>query len=185
MAPSGGNLQPWHFIVIEDQKIISTMGRIIREKIDDLPRMMEGCLENSNLKSSYLIYRFRKFSLFFCEAPVTIAVLVKFTDHNLPYIKYFTEKKGLNLYEANQYMGFIEIQSVAAAIENLLLAAHSLGYGACWMSIPFIGKDELKKTLKVQSPWDLIAMIPIGIQESYYTSPKVKRKKIEEIVTFL
>lgn len=183
MAPSGGNLQPWHFIVIENRKVLTAMEKIIEEKINDLPKILKGYIENSDLKSSYLTYRFKKFSLFFCEAPVTIAVLVKFHDH--PYVQYYVKKRGLNLFEANQYMGFIDIQSVAAAIENLLLTAHSLGYGACWMSIPFMAKDELKDILKVKSPWDLIAMIPIGIQESHYSSPKTKRKKIEEIVTFL
>jgi nitroreductase len=182
MAPSGGNSQPWQFIVLHNKKKKAKMVNIIRKKINDLPKMLNGCFANSEVESYFFANRFKMWSLFFSEAPTTIAVLVKFIDR--PCVKYFT-RRGLNLFEANKYIGFVEIQSVAAAIENLLLAAHSLGYGACWMNIPFIAKDELKKILRVRSPWDLIAMVPVGIPDPTYLPPKLKRKKIKEIVKFL
>jgi nitroreductase len=182
MAPSGGNSQPWHFIIVLNKTIINKMANIIYKKINDLPQMLKECVANSEAESFFIGNKFMKWSLFFSEAPVTIAVLVKYFEQS--YIKYFTEK-GMDSFEANKYFGFVEIQSVAAAIENLLLAGHALGYGACWMNVPFMAKDELKKLLGVRSPWDLIALIPVGIPDQEYLSMKLKRKKVKQIVTFL
>ena len=181
MAPSGGNSQPWQFIVVYNKKKIAEMVNTIRKKINDLPKLLNGCIENSEVESWFLANRFKRWSLFFSEAPITIAVLVKYFERR--YVKCFT-KKGLDLFEANKYFGFVEIQSVGAAIENLLLAAHRLGYGACWMNVPFVAKDELKKILGVKSPWDLIAMIPVGIPDHTYAPLRQRRKKLQEIVTF-
>jgi len=182
MAPSGGNSQPWHFIVVQNTKTINKMVNIISKKINDLPKMLKGLVGSSRTKAYFLAYQFTRSSLFFGEAPITIAVLVKYFDY--PYVKYFT-RKGLDLFEANKYFGFVEMQSAAAAIENLLLTSHALGYGACWMNIPFIAKDELKRILGVRSPWDLIALVPIGVPDTAYLPKKLKRKKVEQIVSFL
>ena len=37
MAPSGGNLQPWHFIVVENREIINRLLNVLKRKIDELP----------------------------------------------------------------------------------------------------------------------------------------------------
>jgi nitroreductase len=39
------------------------------------------------------------------------------------------------------------LQSVAAAIEHMLLAAHALGYGSCWMTGPLVAQDAFGELL--------------------------------------
>jgi len=126
-------------------------------------------------------------SLFFSNAPLTIAVLVKELPNLYPqvYTRYLMEKKGLNVFEAQKHMGLVEWLSAAAAIENLLLAAHSLGYGACWLRVPFMAKDELESLLEVRPPWELIALVPVGVPASDPLPPRRERKRLEEITTFL
>jgi len=182
MAPSGANFQPWHFIVVKNKKIIKEMADMISNKIDELPTLLEGITSHPRRTAHFLAIQYVRSSLFFREAPITIAVLVQYFDYT--YINYFS-RKGLDLFEANKYLGLVEVQSTAAAIENLLLAAHALGYGACWMNIPFMAKDELKRLLGVKSPWDLMALVPIGVPDPAHWPKKPKRKKIEQIVTFL
>ncbi len=80
-------------------------------------------------------------------------------------------------------MGCVELMSVSAAIENLLLAAHSLGYGACWLRVPFMAKDELEKMLGAEPLWDLIALVPIG--RAAQSPPAPPRKEVDEVSTFL
>lgn len=184
MAPSGGNLQLWHFYVVQDRQILDQMKCIIQEKIEQFPSTIETEMELSEEFISNLTKRFKAYSLFFTKAPVTICVTVKNNPYAFPSIQYLTYK-GMGLYEANQYMGHIEIQSAAAAIENILLAALALGYGACWMSVPFIAKDNLKELLGVKPHWDLIAMVPIGRPDPNYPIYKVNKKDLEDITTFL
>jgi len=53
-----------------------------------------------------------------------------------------------------------DIQGIGAAIENILLAVHSLGLGACWM-----GKTrdpEIERVVGARAREELMALIPIG-----------------------
>ncbi|MEW6585580.1 MAG: nitroreductase family protein [Nitrospirota bacterium] len=187
MAPSGGNTQPWHFIVVRDRGKIKRMESLIERSIDKLPHLLKGYGTFSETEISAYIKRWKRDSLFFAQAPLTMAVMVKdiIGLYYREYLQYIMEKHEMNECEARKYMGYVEIMSVSAAIENLLLSAHSLGYGACWMRVPFIAKEDLKNLLNVQFPWDLIAFIPIGYPDPEYPLPKVRRKKIEDIATFI
>ena len=51
-------------------------------------------------------------------------------------------------------------QDAAAAIENMLLAAHSLGLGSCWVSV--FEDAAVKRILKIPTELEVHALIPIG-----------------------
>ncbi len=54
-----------------------------------------------------------------------------------------------------------DVQSAAAAIENLILRAHSLGIGACWVChLP--SKRALRKMFRIPSYYDPIALVALG-----------------------
>lgn len=184
-APSGGNLQPWHFVVIRDRNTLIKMENAIREKIRGVPDTLGPYLEGSGFTGEAMVKGWEAASLFFVGAPLTVAVLVEEgpNRYDRQLIPYFLDQ-GMDRYSAHKYLGFVEIQGVAAATENLLLAAHSLGYGACWMRIPFIAKDALRKVLEVGPTWDLAALVPIGRPAPGFKPSKVVRKAMEEIVTF-
>jgi len=48
------------------------------------------------------------------------------------------------------------LQSISAAIQNILLAAHSLGYGACWMTGPVIAYRKIEKSSAHQKTLTLL-----------------------------
>jgi len=51
-------------------------------------------------------------------------------------------------------------QGIGAAIENILLAAHALGLGACWMGRT---RDAaIEAALGAKEDEELMALIPIG-----------------------
>ncbi len=53
-----------------------------------------------------------------------------------------------------------DVQGIGAAIENILLAIHSLGLGACWMGR---ARDkEIERFLGAREGEELMALIPIG-----------------------
>lgn len=180
MAPSGANLQPWYFIVIRDRKILEEMEKIIRNEMEKVPKFLKGTVKNREELLKQLRIQVTLNSLFFVQAPVTIAVCVQEIEN--PLMQCLLDS-GMDSYDVHKYMGFMEIQSVSAAVQNLLLATHDLGYGACWMNVPFFAKDELEKILGVKSPWSLISLIPIGKPDHSPMAPP--RKSIEDISTFL
>ena len=65
------------------------------------------------------------------------------------------------------------VQSASASIQNMLLAAHSMGIGSCWIChLP--PKQKLRKILKIHSSYDPIAYIPLGYPK--ITPKPLKRK---------
>jgi hypothetical protein len=77
MAPSGGNTQPWHFIVIQRREMIDKMESTIRKTIGGLEHILEGYGDYSRQQISTITESWRRASLVFPKAPVTLAVLVK------------------------------------------------------------------------------------------------------------
>ena len=116
------------------------------------------------------------FSTFFGNAPATIAVLTR------PYeavVDCVLPKVELSHADMNAMRGHPDIESVGAAVENLLLAAEDLGYGACWLSGPLIAREEIEGILDVSEPWKLAALVAVGKAASEH---KQKEKKpLEEV----
>lgn len=56
------------------------------------------------------------------------------------------------------------VEDGSAAIENMLLAATALGYGACWLqgnTQPH--SEEFKRLLRIPDHLNLLSLVPIGV----------------------
>jgi F420 biosynthesis protein FbiB-like protein len=54
------------------------------------------------------------------------------------------------------------VQSVAMAVQNLLLAAHAEGLGACWMCAPLFCPDAVRSALSLPEDWEPQALVTLG-----------------------
>ena len=63
---------------------------------------------------------------------------------------------------ANQAEWIMAVQSVALACQNLLLAAHAAGLGACWMCAPLFVPDSCVRVLALPEDWQPQALITLG-----------------------
>lgn len=173
-APSANNLQMWHFLIITHPELKARMAKVIEEtaqRLSSRPELQDFAETLSGMKS---------YSTFFKDAPVVIAVL------QLPYASRAEEilgKLGMSPAEAKDYRAHPEMQSIGAAIQNLLLAAHSLGYGTCWMTGPLFAKAEITQTLPGNLPGDLVALIPLG--KPAETALPRPRKAVAEIMSII
>lgn len=171
MAPSGSNQQNWHFIVVTDKPTKEKMAEAVKQAIKGLLSKV------SSKKAREEISSYSGYFTFFSQAPVIICAVEKPYDS---LIGRLIEKYYLAGPKEKSTSG---IQGVAAAIENLLLAAWALGYGTCWMTGPLIAKKQLEKILKITPPDNLVALIPLGIADTTPAPPK--RKPLEETVSFV
>lgn len=166
LAPSVNNYQPWKFYAVTNKDILSKMAFKVRDKIHALP-------SNQSIASNNVKSQVEWFATFFENAPAVIAMAMEDYESVL--------EKGVNLSheEINKLRNFPDMQSAGAAIQNMLLSAVDLGYGACWMSAPMMAKEELEKILSIESPYHLIAFVAVGkaVRE---LSPKSKRP-VDEI----
>ena len=74
------------------------------------------------------------------------------------------------------------LQSVAAAIQNMLLAVHALGYGSCWMTGPLVAQEafgEAAWASERRSPLPRFCRSVLPDEDP----PARSRKTLEEIVS--
>ena len=71
------------------------------------------------------------------------------------------------------------VQSVSMAAQNLLLAAHAEGLGACWLCAPLFAKDEVREELNLPEGWDPQGLIILGYPAD--AGKERPRRPIEEV----
>ncbi len=70
------------------------------------------------------------------------------------------------------------IQDTAAATQNILLAAHALGYATCWVGA--FKENEVKRLLRLPEDVRPVAIVPVGV--AAYRAAAPARLPLEEIV---
>ena len=149
MAPSINNFQPWEFILIQNKNILQAMAGLVINRLADFP--LKSSKVSVNIKSQVEWY-----STFFKDAPALLAIILT---------RYETILEGgvdLTAKEINEMRNYPDLQSTGACIQNILLAAVDMGYGACWLSGPMVAKKELETILGIEKPSRLISFIAIG-----------------------
>ncbi|MEN6368681.1 MAG: nitroreductase [Thermotogota bacterium] len=135
-APSGKNRQPWRFVVVsEDQR--ATMVKILRDSVAEAKRRGEsaGSAEGTALIMS--------------QAPVTVFVFN--SEGTDPWVTRSVDQA---------FQELVDVQSVGAAIENMLLAAQELGLGSLWIADVLYAYEELRSWLGERG--QLVAAISFG-----------------------
>jgi len=133
-APSAGNQQPWHFIILDDRKILNIIdtfhpsGKMLKEA--DKALLVCGDLDLEKFKGYWMI-------------------------------------------------------DCAAATENILLAAHIFGLGACWLGLyPREGRVAgMRKLLKLPPHIIPFALVSLGYpveskpREERYNTSRIHQNK--------
>jgi nitroreductase len=161
LAPSVNNYQPWEYIAVTNRELLTSMADLVRTRIQSIP-------ENDSKHSATIKRQVEFFATFFEQAPALIALTMEDYETIL--------EKGVNLShkEINEIRNYPDMQSAGASVQNLLLAAVSMGYGACWMSAPMVARAELESMLEVKSGRRLICFVALGKPA---TSPTQREKK--------
>jgi nitroreductase len=133
-APSPLNTQPWSFVVITSEAMKA-------EIIAEAQRCKEWAIEKSGWKW------LNKYSIEFLKnVPVMIAVIGD------------SKKSGVDMFQEEGSVGYQ--MACAAAIQNMLLAAHALDLGSLWFT--FYGKQEIRRILSIPESKTPIALVCIG-----------------------
>lgn len=174
-APSGTNVQNWHFVVIKNKAVIQEMVEIIKKNV----LKMSSVLSEDKAES---YRRFSRFSVFFEKAPVVIAVFAG--EYDISYSEELLNNNTTKDMMERMIKANPGKQSIGAAIENLLLAASSMGYGGCWMtSINHSGADLEELLGFKKDGYMLSALVPIGVPEGEKKNPP--KKSLDEIMTII
>ena len=102
---------------------------------------------------------FTKYKHIIDSAPVAICV---FLDHRATYNR---EK---------------DIMAIGSCIQNMLLQAHELGLGTCWLGEILNKKEQVVKKLDIEDNYELMAVITHGYQQQKVSSPG--RKELKQLL---
>lgn len=162
-APSAHNQQSWRFIVLKGQKK-QHLSELVAHGAMRFPRPAQALLRMSARSIA--------------SAPVVIAVANTgdLIEHGT---KLFKVEKAM----AYDFFRTMEIQSSAAAVENLLLAATSLGIATVWLGIMFLMKDEVLRYLG-EPVGEFMAVVPVGYA-SHEAGSGPKKQPLEMKVKYL
>jgi nitroreductase len=156
-APSAGNCQPWHFVVVTDSKTKTA----IAQNCSRFSR--KHWMRFSPEKARYLAARGASWD--------------KSCMKDIPILIGVCYKRPENIRDE------LILGSVWMAVENMLLAATDEGLGSCVYT--FLNRREenvLKKILHASQEDRIACMIQLGYKKIEPISPS--RKQIEEIVSY-
>ncbi len=168
LAPSGCDSQCWYFVAVDNTDLINKLA-------DGAAGSARNFYKDgySGATPEFLNSREKAVS-FFRNAPLVIFVFMdktKFYDEKA--VQAFWEK-GYDYRGMIDKLGYYDVLSIGAAIQNLLLAVAEKGYGACWMNDPVIAEDKIKEILDVREDLRLLSVIPVGEPQYYPREKKLK-----------
>jgi nitroreductase len=160
LAPSGKNAQPWKYIVVTG-KNKAEMLKTMKEGIEN-EKSGNGIIMHHKQVSTSVEYTMKIME----EAPITIFVLNT------------VEKLKLNQTIEEKLGEMVNLQSIGASIQNMLLAAFDYGIGSLWICDIFFAYRELSKWLNTDQ--QLVAAVSFGYADE---KPAARpRKKMEDVV---
>ncbi|MDR7417042.1 MAG: nitroreductase family protein [Armatimonadota bacterium] len=162
LAPSAHNAQPWRFVVLQDPEVRHRL-------VLAMARRWEREMRERGVDEKVIRVEIR-FSLErFIAAPLLLMPCLTMEDMD----RYPRRHQR----RAEHTMA---VQSVAAAIQNLLLAAHALGLGACWCCAPLFCQGLVRRILRLPRTWEPQAFITLGYPRHHPPTPP--RKAPEEVL---
>ncbi len=159
-APSPHHTQPWRFALVSTEaarkSLAEAMGEQWREDLSEdeaNPSFIEGQIKGSRVRLN----------------KAQALVLVCMSQHDLD--RYPDERRQL----AERDMA---VQSIGAAIQNLLLSLHLHGLGAAWMCAPLFCPEIVSAALKLPEDWEPQALLTVGWPVG--TPPTPARKPLDQ-----
>jgi nitroreductase len=159
-APSAGNCQPWKFIVLRDPEIINGITDTVVKICKVFKSMIDYRLPGSQWKRriANLFIRLKPADLH----PTPFGAVSMIADgklglwHDSPtVILIFKDVRGISNPDLD----------CGIAGQNMVLAAHSMGLGTCWVGftkLAFQYTKKWKKRLNIEHPYKFANSLSIG-----------------------
>ncbi|MCU0693115.1 MAG: nitroreductase family protein [Polyangiaceae bacterium] len=170
LAPSLNNAQPWRYIAIVEAEKCKHVAKLVWDKLDTILLTPETDAQRRATS------KLRDYVQLFGEAP---ALLIVATRTYPGFLDDALMTSGLAVDAADSVRGHPYAMSLGASIENLLLAATDMGYGACWLTAPQVAAAQIEQYVRIEAPWRLGAVISVG--EPAEPSRQAAKKSIGDI----
>ena len=151
MAPSGGNRQPWNFVVVRDAEKRRAIGAWYLEAWEQAySGAREAMLRDPGMARTY-----------------------RSADHlarhiaDVPVLIFGTIRRDMPTSGPSLLLG----ASIYPALQNLMLAARALGLGTTLTTLHRLHEDDVKRLLGIPDGVETMAMIPLGWPVGTFSRP--------------
>jgi nitroreductase len=153
-APSGGNIQPYQFLVVTDEERRAAIGEIYRRAYDRyepavlklIPPFKDEAAQRQHERNWSTS---RHLAETIGAAPAMVLVL-------MPRISMTVQDELGDMDVGSPYA------SVYPAVENLILAARSMGIGTVLTTVYRIHEDEVRAVCAIPDRYEVAALLPLG-----------------------
>jgi nitroreductase len=158
-APSGGNRQPWNFIVVRDPGAKRKLGEYYLDTWNKAYIAGPGQAMLADPRSARAYRSAEHLAHHLAEAPVLIIATIR--------------KDG-------PATGPMAGGSIYPAVQNLMLAARALGLGTTLTTLHKLHEEEVKDLLGIPEQVETMALIPLGWPKGRFGTPA--RLPVEKVV---
>ena len=162
-APSGGNNQPWEFIVITDPEVIAQVGNVYYEM------EMEYLASRPDAGKSPVYRAARYLGDHMHEVPAMILACV---DHGSP------STSG----QAGAFVRDSQASSIWPAVQNMFLAARALGLGTRLTTAHLRGEQRIKDILGIPDHVETVMLTPLGYPRGSFGA--TQRRPSAEVTSY-
>lgn len=151
-APSAGNRQPWRFFVVQKESVRF-----------DIAHAMDEALQNGTLETNHELSPAERSSVHYSARAIEQAPILVLVYHFSP-----ATATGEGAYATS------DMQSIGACMQNMALAAHSLGISSVWLCDVTYVEQRINALVGVGAHV-LVAALALGYKNSevdYYVAPR-------------
>ncbi len=152
-GPSGGNIQPWQFVVVRDPDTRTELAELYRSSyrryeaamlaVAPPPRPEDAASWERTLQAS------RHLADHLAEVPVLVAVVMADIE------------MAVSDAEGAMDVG-TPFASVYPAVQNLMIAARIRGLGSALTTVYRVRHDEVRHVLGIPDGYQVVALVPLG-----------------------
>jgi nitroreductase len=157
-APSGGNRQPWSFVVATDADVKRELGRLYKESWDQGGLSRQAASPDPSVARVYSSAQYLAEHM--GEAPVLIVACIDTAGRDT------TLTTGSSIYPA---------------VQNLMLAARGLGLGTVITTIHKGRENEVRALLEIPEGIETAALIPMGFPGEGTRFGPPRRTPVDEV----
>lgn len=165
-APTAQGAEQWFFIVVRSEEKRREVHRLLRIAHEYYARRVLLAQYSPEAVAKWM----DRIDKGMYSAPVYVAAFIDM-------------RKRVYKEEFYEYERLMAVQSLSAAIENLVIAAWSMGIGSVWLGVPVLLREEFNKVLNPPSGCELQAIVALGYPAEA-VKPR-KRRNVSEVTAVI
>ena len=175
-APSGGNRQGNHVIILRDQETRDQISKIAEPpaKIYAAQRDAGESPWNSIVPSNVTPQKIE-------DTPPLAMLIEPYRNASVVLVFAVDLRVGASMDKELDRVGVISGASIYPFVWNVILAARQAGFGGTITTVPVANESKVKKLLHIPDEYAVSALVPLGKPVKQLT--KLNRKPVEEIAT--